>query len=416
MIPPNYNLTPAAQLEPSKNSFESLYQGVSEQEKQEYCRRALDNGYQIYSTEIIDGNEFTVLTKEEQILTVMWIPVFEELRVIAETTAETALPPQQWENKWKPAGCDTYLSQVGLQYRQGCLEGILDIIRLDDGSFVLLDGGHDLPENADRIYNILRKDAPDPDHIVIAAWFFSHGHMDHIGFFPYFAERYHDKVTVERFIYNFPTESVCDRYRDGIPWTVNVENALAKCFADSQKIRAHAGQVFYLRNAKLTLLYTHDLYMPKNIDWYNSTSLVITLELDGKKAFLPTDAGEAIADLISWMYSRKTFSADILQIGHHGIINTPYILYPLVDATYVLWPMGTGNLSCRKDADGNYTSPDCSIYVGQPFNYFVTHSKKSRSNIFMANDDIHILTIRDGKISVTFYNNDEEYLNQKNKN
>lgn len=410
MTVPNYNLIPTSSFEPSQNCFESVYEGVNEEEKDLYLNAVEADGYLLYSKRVIDGNEFWVYTKEERGLTVMWLPIFKELRVILEDLPKNALPPREEDNRWESVGCNTYFSQVGLNYRQGYLEGILDIARLEDGSFIIVDGGHNLPENADRIYNLLKKDSPDPERIVIAAWIFSHGHEDHIGFFSDFAEKYNDKVTVERFIYNFPTESICEKYGEGAHWFNAVESAISKCFADSPKVCAHPGQVFYLRNAKLTILYTHELYAPKRIDWFNTTSLVFAVELSGKKVFLPTDAGEAVADLMTWLYTRKTFSADILQIGHHGIVNTPYTLYPLVDPTYVLWPMGVGPRSVRYFPNGD-KHPDCSIYFTQPFNHFIWKSRKCRHHVYTANDDIYVLTVEDGQISVSFYDNDKDYLN-----
>ena len=91
--------------------------------------------------------------------------------------------------------CDVTLTQVGLLYDVGSFNGMCYVMRLEDGSFIVTDGGHALQKNADRLYRILRKQAPDPDNIVIAAWIFSHSHGDHSGMFPYFTASYADRVS-----------------------------------------------------------------------------------------------------------------------------------------------------------------------------------------------------------------------------
>lgn len=413
-LPMYENAIPTALAQVSNNVYELLFDDFTEADYTAYTARIGEEGYQRYTENRIDNNVFTTYTKGNYILTAMWTPNNDQMRLIIEDNTLTSLPKLESENVYRKEVCSTLFTQVGLNYQQGYLEGICDIMRLEDGSFIIVDGGHPLQENADRIYNVMKEQAPDPNNIVVAAWVFSHGHGDHVGFFKQFADTYSDKVTVEQFIYNSPVEEICSVIEEGSAEWKKVENALAVRFADSALVRAHPGQVFNIRNAKLTVLYTHDLYAPKDISWYNTTSLVFTIEADGVKAFLPTDAGEAIARVMLSLYSNTTFASDILQVAHHGIPSTATQLYPKVDPTYVLWPVGTGDISRRKDENGNYTSRDCVYYLQQSYNAFLFNSAKCKNNVFVANDDMYVLEYHDGEVTVHFYENDADYFARNN--
>ncbi len=409
-IPICKDVTASRLLQSSPGVYELLFYGFDSTNASDYAKTVTDAGWAVYAENRIDNNHYITYTKGNYALTTMWIGNKLQLRVVIEEHKVTSLPQPESANVYQKGVCSTLFTQVGLNYRQGALEGICDIMRLEDGSFIIIDGGHGYSENGERIYKILREQAPDPERIVIAAWVLSHGHSDHIGFFKEFAERYGSRVKVETFLYNIPTEEICSPLEDGGLWT-KAETAIGGYFGDSAVVRAHPGQVLYLRNAKLTVLYTHELITStaEAFEWYNSTSLVFTIEAEGVKTFLPTDAGLDIGKLMASIYSDATFASDVMQIAHHGIVNTSHILYPKINPTYVLWPMGTGDISRRKDENGNYTSADCAIYLHKDFNAFVWNSEKCRDNVFVANDDVYVLQYRDGAVRVSFYENDAAY-------
>ena len=53
------------------------------------------------------------------------------------------------------------------------------------------------------------------DDIVIAAWFFTHQHLDHLGGYPPFAQLFSDKVTLEQVVFNLPNEEITEYFSDG---------------------------------------------------------------------------------------------------------------------------------------------------------------------------------------------------------
>ena len=78
-------------------------------------------------------------------------------------------------------------------------------ITLEDGSFVVIDGGDATAKgkenlkNAENLYELMIAQKPQGiDDVVISAWIVTHGHSDHFGVYNLFAKYYADKVTVKR--------------------------------------------------------------------------------------------------------------------------------------------------------------------------------------------------------------------------
>ena len=58
--------------------------------------------------------------------------------------------------------------------------GMCYVIRLFDGRFVILDSNTGEYEENQRLFDVLNSQNVN-EKIIIAAWFFSHAHLDHIG-------------------------------------------------------------------------------------------------------------------------------------------------------------------------------------------------------------------------------------------
>ena len=262
------------------------------------------------------------------------------------------------------------------------------IIRLEDGSFIIVDGGVDTTKERyeDRIYNILKKQAPDPDNIVIAAWLFSHAHDDHVDIFEYFCESYADKVTVERFIYNLPSSEQASAANDKWDRSAKVREWMDEYFPDVPKTKAHPGQTFYIRNAKIDILYTLDVYESALTD-FNNSSVVFAVEAEGQKMMFLGDYMDEGKTLMS-LYSAQTLKSDIVQITHHGIggrggaINN---LYKAIAPTYAFWP------GLRIYEHNTYRD----LYNEAENQYIVKNSE-----IFMAEDNVHVFTVKDCTVEV----------------
>lgn len=149
--------------------------------------------------------------------------------------------------------------------------------RLSDGRYVIYDGGlfekaHNHPA---RLYKVMKDHCTDPDgKITIAAWIFTHPHTDHMGAFVDFVRLYWSDpkyaVTIEKVICNLcNVETQSTKAPEGYERSVTVakiegyDQVLQTLRAGGVNVyKAHAGQMYYVGNLTVEVLYTFDLLTP----------------------------------------------------------------------------------------------------------------------------------------------------------
>jgi beta-lactamase superfamily II metal-dependent hydrolase len=215
------------------------------------------------------------------------------------------------------------------------------LIKLDNGEFIAVDSGNNGRESF--IYDQLMKHSED-GHPVIAAWFFSHFHQDHIGGFVDFAanEEYMKNVTIKAVIHNFPEEQVIKTAGGSWRDMQNVQlwqDRIARTGA--QQILARTGQKFRIANAEIDTIFTYQELHPFffTCDRTNPTSSVISVKAEGQRLIITGDCcGEATKLMVNrygdWLKS------DFVQLPHHGWGDggTCLDFYKCADAPYVLYP------------------------------------------------------------------------------
>lgn len=365
------------------------------------------NGYHLYASNTVDKQQYYTYTDDRFVLNLAYHPTTAKLRVLAESLSSTALPPRSGEEAFDTV-CDTLLTQVGLYYDNGDIpktdyaNGMSYVMRLADGSFLVVDGGHNKESDADRLYEVMKKQAPDKEHIVIAAWFFSHAHHDHVGFFPIFAEKYADKLTVERFVFNFMGTSQKDTGD-----LAGQVNGLIPVFRGAKKTTAHPGQVFHIRNATVTILYTLDINDNEStpVTDSNNASVVFTVEAEGKKIIMLGDYSEYGDTLLS-LYSADTLKSDIMQVAHHGVAGQGSSLYRVIAPEYALWPVGAMYIEFT-GVNGN----EYKLHLDRlAINEYMMSMEKSK--VLVAEDNITVMTLKKNGITVKVYDTDTEYLSE----
>ena len=319
-------------------------EGSSEEQYKSYCAEVAARGYEKYAEHAINGVLFSTFTSPSHYLNIVYCKPDKQIRISVDRADKTGLAPRAEDNVYtkkvsssvtqigceiSPDGGDIADRQIGMCY----------IFRLADGSFILEDGGFNHKIYADRIYNTLVELNGGPDNIIIAAWIFSHTHGDHIGAFRAFSTYYSNKVTVERFIYNNPT--LAQYGESGSTHYGNYEK-LVGCmskFRGAERVIAHPGQVFHLRNATITTLFTYEMRIPATMDVFNSSSIVTRVEIEGQSFTLLGDLYRPENDLLARYYG-KTLKCDFLQVAHHGAPGGTYNTNKLLDPVIVMWPLG----------------------------------------------------------------------------
>ena len=340
-----------------------------------YCEDMVASGLTLYAEKTLEKNIYKTFVNDKYVVTAIYTGYNKFAKVLAEPLSATALATKAEDNVYTPvAGLDTTITQVGV-YNGDLAEtynGMCYVIQLADGSFIVVDGGFSFEGYAERLYNVLYKQALDKDNIVIAAWMISHAHDDHVDVFESFFEAYGDKVTVERFICNMPSEEqVVNIWEPEWNRSDIVRGLLAEYFPDVPVTKAHPGQEFYIRNAKITVLYTWDLLETADSQKdFNNTSVVFKLEAEGKSVMFLGDYDDNGVTLQN-LYKFPTLRCDIMQVAHHGLPeNSSNGVAATIAPKYAFWPIAAqvvknGKIDVFKESVNQYIVDHCEILMGE---------------------------------------------------
>ena len=245
------------------------------------------------------GNDYLVNT--------LWVPSTKEVKVTIEPLNGLDLSVFDSTNANTSGTVKPLLIQVGLdgystvtseQYVAGETDtrtytsGMCYIYRLSDGSFVVFDGGggtstgtdKDSINHAARIYETMKKynqtanGGKGSETLVIAAWYITHPHTDHMGAFMAFTAKYFDnsayKVALQRVICYLPNVETQTQVFANVTQSLSADKVsdyndrLQTLDARGVHIyKAHVGQKYYFANMTIEILYTYDLLSPKLPDY-----------------------------------------------------------------------------------------------------------------------------------------------------
>ena len=336
----------------------SIAKDTTAADYKEYLKKLEESGFTFYADNKIGNNLYATYINSDHIVNVMFIEAFAQTRAIVDERETFALPGLAHENKYEDNGKNALIllsdGAVGWPGRMGYA------YKLADGSFFLIDGGYTEigphgNSSADCIIAMLEKYADDPDNIKIAAWLITHIHEDHFGGLldMSFSDELRKKITIEKLIYNEPSDTEMIAHTNGsthlLDWAKHFDAAVER-WAPKQLIKAHPGQVFYLRNLTMTVYSSQDLLLgAKNsltgkyitsLPEHNETSVVTKIEFMGKTALYLEDSGIcAHRDVFDPVYNTE-LQADILQVAHHGYGNTGgNFIYKYIEPSMVFWPV-----------------------------------------------------------------------------
>lgn len=323
----------------------------------DYVTKLEQSGFDLYTTHTITENTFATLTNDSYTVNVGYYDYEKSARIIIEPLADAV---GLKEDNIYTEVTTSQITMLGLEYDQSI--GLSLLIRLTDGRFIVVDGGFTsrYKEDAKLLVDALKEQSKDylksGEQITIAAWIITHAHGDHSGMirksYSYFKD-----MKIEKFLVNFLAQSELNRAMSSSKYGSNyssnnatdwqgVVNAAKALKADIQYVRV--GQVFYMANASMEILYTIDSYSPRLCNAFNTTSLVIKFTFDDGTTFMLT--GDATGDafqILADMYGTY-LQSDILQVSHHGCKtwnndSGTVAAYKRIAPATLLWPRGFTN-------------------------------------------------------------------------
>ncbi len=206
------------------------------------------------------------------------------------------------------------------------------ILTLDDGSFVIYDGGF-LESDADRIRDFLTQRNTRADGICITAWIITHGHEDHYGAFVWFLKKYHDLVKVKYFLLN-----PINHCGEGKDYLATVSELIDLYYTDATKLIPYTGMKFQFQNIRIEVLFTHQDILPLPVTCFNDASTITKITSpDGTTLLVTGDIQTRSRSSLLQNNMREYMKSDILQVPHHGDSGGTPDLYSLIDPHTVIY-------------------------------------------------------------------------------
>lgn len=306
-----------------------------------YAGALTSSGFAEYHS--VDNNSIkaTTYTKNNASVHVYYLKRTAELRAIVYYDMALPVKPYAYTKVCEPAVTQLQVDEAG--------GGMSYLVRLEDGTFIVIDGGSDdnLTEeitSSEAIYNQMVAMKPDGvDELVITAWIITHAHADHIGGIKSFAKSVHkDEVALKMIIANDVPDYLTTIIDN--PGRYQYYKDLSKTFKDCVYVKANAGQQFFFPGVTVDMLYTPADVYPEFLYEFNAGFCIgfrLTVnesETRDEKTFVFLgDITKPGAEIFAKMY-REDLKCDVVQIGHHGHNGGSQEFYQYCDAKTVFLP------------------------------------------------------------------------------
>lgn len=361
---------------------------VTSEEYDAYRARLAESGLTQYSASEIGKNRFVTYISDAFVYNYLYTPTDEMLRVVIDKKSNTALPPVAEPAYTKV--CDTSLTQLGLEYnydnpsnpykftQSDWQIGMCYIFRLEDGSFIIIDGGFNQGRNAKMLWDKLKELSADykPNKITIAAWFLTHAHGDHYGTFKNFMETYGQHVELNYLVYNAASDAQyksCNSSAGGM-------TAVAATYVPKAKtIIARPGQTMQLANADVEMIFS-DEFLDASVKSANSLCIHFRITVAGQTFMFAGDSDTDATNQVVKLYG-KELASDFVQVIHHGATGGTVAYYQCVDPTIVLWPLGEYDYFVDTGVPGKTTRST------ETYNSYIFTSTKIREVILAGHTD-----------------------------
>ena len=373
-------------MDTAEDTLQYVYkgEGVNAAAYQSYVSKLTSAGYTVISeNEIQDSLFATLVNQNEKIMLYVTYNAFKHqgefahpydplIRVVSASTDTISVPGAAVLNK--PTNYKKVTNTAITAMELVANVGMCYIITLEDGSFIIFDGGASGTEQvagenwttAQKIWTMLHvryqeiygKAPTEQEPIRIAAWIITHSHGDHYGAPSSFLSTYGKNNTwkMDYLIGNYPSPSAVQHVTDSDITYMSSVQALRQQKAFTF-LKVHAGQKYYFANAEIEVLTTYEDLAPARIKNQNDTCTVTRWTLqateNGIKDGNATNVGEPYT--MVWTGDANSqqsrhmcamygdyMKSDMVQVAHHGNIGCETDFYDRVKASVVWFPHSLG--------------------------------------------------------------------------
>ena len=340
---PEYTGSGTAKLYCGWESLHSYYvqaANATEKDYDDYIKKLEAEGFELcYSTDAQDS-EFSIYTDGYNIVNLSYIEYLSPFKadfnapvsyvsIAIDCIENSALPNLVAEGKKITDVQVTLVDSV-----------CAFVIRLEDGSFIVFDGGH-TANTGKIIYDTLCSQNVRDGNIVIAAWVISHTDGDHVGGFSELLKKYSDKVVLRSVIVNSPAYEKFYAETPGTAdhttgWAKTAYDTLDKYAPDAKIIIAHAGQRFEYLGLTVDVLGTYENLYDKPMKSSNHSNTVYSFTMPEGRMIFTGDAQNDNCKILNAIYAEE-LDADVVQYSHHGYNGGDRGFYDSVNASHGVW-------------------------------------------------------------------------------
>ena len=233
--------------------------------------------------------------------------------------------------------------------------GMSYIFHLKDNRFFIIDGGYFTPGEEDRLYSFLCEKSGD-EKPVIAGWFFSHAHQDHVGVFMLFVKKYLQDAVIENLYYNFQPmdfSKADDEWQKKFNDVATVKEFYRMAENEFKEIPVtilRRGDRFDISELKISVLYSQEQLYPEKAS-FNDYSTVIMIEVEGQKVLFLGDVHIKASAIL--MEHPEELVCDMVQVAHHGFNGATREVYAATKAKTALWPTPDFEMEPNKSREVN---------------------------------------------------------------
>ena len=290
------------------------------------------------SRDDVNGNYFRTYVKGGLAVTAYFTPSTKSARIIAGPA--TDIPTNEKDEAPETVKPSLTILSQGSRYDNGL--GMIYL--LPNGKFLIIDGGY---VRGKQLYSILEELAPNKQQIVIAAWYISHTHGDHQQSVTSFLRERYENVKIESILYNYTTTEQYNAITTGSEgassakgFATTLSNYLGN--SDTKIIKPHTGQIYTYGSTTVEIMYTVEDILPKALDYLNTSSLVVRVNIGDHSMLALADTTHVSGDILREMYGAY-LESDMVQLAHHGTYPGYASLYNTIKAPILIWPSNLTN-------------------------------------------------------------------------
>ncbi|MBE6629367.1 MAG: hypothetical protein E7624_00775 [Ruminococcaceae bacterium] len=378
-------------MDAADNSLQFVYtgSGVNATSYREYCDTLLDNGYTVLMENEIEDSLFTTFVNNEKkhSLYVAYNAFKHKdefgaydnyysktktgdkdfydfdacFRIVSSPVEHEYVTFPERKLLSKPTYTKVTDSAVSTMPLYNSAVGLMHIVTLEDGSFVVFDSGTVNQNGTEhqQLWNTLSSmhekiwgQAPSASKPVrIAAWVVTHAHGDHYIAFEKMLEWLKNtskgnQLKIDYLLGNYPSKAGA-YHLGGVAYFDQgiIQNFQSDAASGFKFIKVHTGQKYYLANLEIEVLTTWDDLNPRMSYTDNDTNTVLRFALsnaDAPNAEPVTQiwTGDANRWQSRWMCAMygDYLKAEMVSVAHHGNLGCEIEFYDLVSPTAVWWP------------------------------------------------------------------------------